>query len=134
MDWQFREDVRSKTRYQFHLSPVFQSTLNIPERLHEYNPRMFICFNNTTSRFEVHSLDQADSYSATLPYRQLDARSLRWVWENDIRVHGRKIFDELDKTEDRIKKAKERELRNFVESVGAETRSEFAKDAWTIGT
>lgn len=131
MDYRYQRDVREKVEYRPRLIPLFDHTLNIPQRLYEYDSSLFLCFNVHTQRYEVHSLDQVgDSYCATLPYRDLDARALRWVWKNDIRVHGKEIFNRIDKSQEDFEKAKERQFRNWVQDIGSETRSLFAKDAW----
>lgn len=134
MDWHYEHDVKEKIRGQHHLSPLFHSTLNIPERVYEYNPRLFLCFNNKDNRFELHSLDQEFSLCGPLPYKSLDARTMRWIWKNDIRVHGKGIFRRIEQDEQRREKQQEREFKNWVEAVGKETQSEFAKDAWALGT
>lgn len=134
MDWHFEQAVKEKVRYQFHLSPLFYSTLNIPERLHEYHPRLFFTYNNRENCFELHSLDQEVSYCAPLPYKRLDARALRWVWENDLRMHGQDIFRRIEKSEETFNKQKDREFKNWVEDVAEETQSMFAKDAWAFAT
>lgn len=126
----FKMEVRQKIAGQHHLHALFGSVYNIPERLFEYNDALFICFNQDTQRYELHSLEQTISFSAVLPYKDLDARSLRWIWKNDIRVHGRAIFDRIEKDEEKAKKQKDREFHNWVESIGKETQSLFAKDAW----
>lgn len=122
--------VRDKVRDKPRLTPVFQTTLNIPERLHETNPRLFIVYNNISNRFELHSLDQDVSFCADLPYRALDSRTLRWIWQNDIRVHGKELMRRFDEQEAKKEQSEKREFSNWVESVGKETRSLFAKDAW----
>lgn len=131
MNREWISEVRHLLRDKPRLTPIFQSTLNIPERLHETNPRLFICYNNVDQRFEVHSLDQEISFCAQLPYKALDARTLRWIWNNDIRVHGKEIMRRLEKNEEDREKSKERDFKNWVESVGKETRTLFAKDSWS---
>lgn len=130
MDFFFKREVRHKLEGQTHLLPLFGSVYNIPERLFEYNPSLFICFNADTQRYELHSIDQEMSFAAVLPYRDLDARTLRWVWMNDIRVHGTAIFDRIQKNEEKAERQREREFSNWVQSIGRETASLFAKDAW----
>lgn len=130
MNADFKREVTLKIDHQSHLLPLFGSVFNIPDRLFEYNPQLFICFNTDTQRYELHSLEQPVSFAAVLPYKDLDARSLRWIWINDIRVHGRAIFDRIEQSEERAKKRQDREFHNWVESVGKETQSLFAKDAW----
>lgn len=130
MDYWYEKAIEEKVRYRPRLIPILSHTLNIPERLYDYHPRLFICFNRVEQKYEVHSLDQEDSYSATLPYKDLDARTLRWIYNNDIRVHGKDIFRRIEKSEEQREKSKEREFKNWVEDVASETRSLFAKDAW----
>lgn len=130
MNESFKQEVRDKIKHKPRLVPVFASTHSIPERLFEYNPRLFLCFNSVEERFEVHGLDQAESYNATLPYRALDARALRWIMNNDIRLHGERIFQELKAQEEAREKAQKREFQNWVEDIGSETQSLIAKDAW----
>lgn len=135
MDFQFERDVREKIQYRPRLIPLFDHALNIPQRLYEYDSSLFVCFNRQTQRYEVHSLNQElDSFCATLPYKDLDARTLRWIWKNDIRVHGKAIFHRIEKSEDDFKKRKDREFHNWVEDVASETQSMIAKDAWAFGT
>lgn len=131
MNYQFERQVLEKVQYRPRLIPLFDHTLNIPQRLYEYDSRLFICFNTHTQRYELHSLEQeGDSLCATLPYKDLDARSLRWIWKNDIRMHGRAIFRRIDKSEEDFHRSKAREFHNWVEDVASESQSMFAKDAW----
>lgn len=131
MNYLFEQQALEKVQYRPRLIPLFNHTLNIPQRLYEYDPSLFICFNRQTQRYEVHSLDQeGDSYCATLPYKDLDARTLRWVWKNDIRMHGDAIFKRIEKSEEDFQKSKERERHNWIEDLASDTQSLFAKDAW----
>lgn len=132
MDWLYQREVLEKIQYRPRLIALFDHVMNIPQRLYEYSPRLFVCFNRQSQRYEIHSLDQDDSYCATLPYKDLDARALRWLQKNDIRIHGREIFDRIEKSEAAFHKRKEREFKNWVEDVASETQTMIAKDAWTI--
>lgn len=128
-------EIRLAIQKKPRLTPVFKSALCIPERLEQYNDNLFICHNCVSNRFEIHSLDNpVDSFCGELPFRTLDARTLHWVWQNDIRVHGTDIFKRIDKSEEDVKRSKDREYRNWLESVASETQSMFAKDAWAMGT
>jgi hypothetical protein len=131
MNETFKAEVRYKIRHKPRLIPVFTSSHSIPERVYEYNPRLFLCYNCVKERFEVHNLDQLESYCADLPYKALDARTVRWIWQNDLRMHGKEIFRQLERHEETMEKRKQREWHNWVEDVAKETRSMFAQDAWT---
>lgn len=130
MDYRYERQVLEKVEHRPRLIPLFDHTFNIPQRLYEYDTNLFVCFNRHTQRYEIHSLEQEDSYCTTLPYKDLDARALRWVWKNDIRMHGKAIFNRIEKSEEDFKKRKDREFKNWVQDVGSETQSLFAKDAW----
>jgi hypothetical protein len=114
-----------------HLTPLFTSTLNIPERVHEYSDELFLVYNNESGRFELHSIDESPTtYNATLPYRSLDARTIRYIRKNDIRVHGDAIFKRIDQQEVKVKQAQEKDMARFTQDFAKEFQSEFAKDAW----
>lgn len=126
----YKSAVRDKIRHKPRLTPVFTSTHDIPEQVYAYRESFFICYNNVEDKFELHNLDQEASYCAALPYKRLDARTMRYIWQNDIRVHGKDLMRQLDKSEDDYKRSQERERKNWIESVAKETQSMFAKDAW----
>lgn len=128
-----KEEIRKLLSERQHLSPVFTHTLNIPERVKEYDPNLFLVFNNKNERFEIHSRDGGEtSYNATLPYKNLDDRTLRYIRKNDIRVHGMKIYDRINQSEERVKKQAEKEEKDFRLDFAREFQSEFAKDAWNL--
>lgn len=128
-----KHEIRILLADRPHLTPIFTSTLYIPERLKEYDDELFLVFNNNTERFEVHTKYGGEStYNATLPYKTLDARTLRWIWRNDIRVHGHEIHKRIERSEEQFKKRKEKEFRNFTRDFASEFRSAFAHDAWLM--
>lgn len=115
-----------------HLTPMFTSVYAIPERVYQYDPDFFVVYNTVTGKYEIHSLNHyPDTHALTVPYNELDVRALRWLWRNDLRVHGKAIFQRIEQGEQRLEKSKQREWSNWVEAVAGETRSMFAKDAWT---
>lgn len=127
----FRHEVKMKLIDKPHLVPLFDHVLDIPARLYEYSPDIFVVFNHKTDRFEIHSLDnKGDTYCATLPYKRLDERAVRYVYRNDVRVHGKDIMRRIEKSEEKAEKRQKREWHNWVESVAKETRTAFARGAW----
>lgn len=115
-----------------HLFLVEQDVQDISRRVSEYDEDMFVVFNADKQKYELHSLESHETYQMTFPFKELDARALRHIWENDIRVHGRSIFRNVERSEDEFKKRKDRDYRNWVRDVAAETQNMFAKDAWTM--
>lgn len=131
MRWTYKQHIKRKIHNRPELIPLFSSVHRIPERLYDYDNRFFLVYNKDRSKYEIHHLDQADTFCLTVPYDQLDARTIRHLWRNDIRVHGNGIFKRLEQSEENMKKAQQREFQNWVEAVAKDTQSEFAKSAWT---
>lgn len=114
-----------------HLIPVFTNVTNIPERIKEYDPELFVVFNKKNQRYEIHARDSGEtSYNCTIPYKDLDERALRYIRKNDIRVHGDKIFKRINQSEINYEERLKRDEKNFTIDFAKEFQSEFAKDAW----
>lgn len=132
----FKYQVEDALRKQsaHHLKPMFTSMFAIPERVYEYDHAFFVVYNTSTGKYEIHSLNHyPETHALTVPYGELDVRALRWLWRNDLRVHGRDVFRRIEQGEERREKSNQRDWKNWVESVAKETQSEFAKDAWLGG-
>lgn len=128
-----KHEIRNLLYDRPHLTPVFTSTMNIPERVHEYAEELFIVYNNHTDRFELHATDSVPTtFNAALPYKKLDARTLRYIRKTDIKVRGDQIFKELDQSEKKIQRDQENDAKRFTHDFAKEFQSEFAKDAWTL--
>lgn len=115
-----------------HLEAVYTHTLNIPERVREYDNTLFLVFNNQTTRFEIHSTDTNESYNASVPFRNLDARTIRHIMRNDVRVHGHKIMERLNKSEEKKQKQQAKAEKDHMRDFAKEFQGEFAKDAWLM--
>lgn len=131
--FQKKREIEHVLGNNYHLRPIYEHVLDIPGRVHEYDPMLFLVFNVKNGRYEIHSLDGGEtSYNATLPYRHLDERTLRYIRKNDIKVHGMKIYERIEKSEREHEKRKEREQKQFTRDFASEFQSEFAKDAWLV--
>lgn len=130
----YRHAVETKVQSRPNLIPIFSQALNIPELVHEYDNNFFVCFNKRNQKYEIHSLEypEGQTISVTIPYPELDARTIDHIRYNDIRVRGDEIFRRLEEADEREARRKERERRNFTRDFAAEYRSEFAKSAWTM--
>lgn len=129
----FQKEVEQALHRQkaYHLRPMFGSVHSTPEAIYEYDNSFFVVFNTHTGGYEIHSLNHyPETHALDLPFAELDRRSLRHVWRNDLRVHGWNIFRRIEEGESRAEKRKERNLQNWVQSVASETKSMFAHDAW----
>lgn len=127
-----RSEILHRLRYRPFLFLVEQSVYDIPKRIEEYDKDMFVVFNSLKQKYELHSIQYpGDTFQTTFPFNELDARALRHVWENDLSVHGRNIFKQIERDEEKMKKSKDRDFKNMVGSLARETKSMFAKSAWT---
>lgn len=128
-----RNEIQKRLSLKPFLHLIEQSVYNIPERVNEYDEDMFVVFNAARQTYELHSIQYpGETFQLTFPHSELDIRAIRHIWKNDIGVHGQGIFKRIEQGEERNKKAKEREFKNWVHDVASETKSMFAKDAWTM--
>lgn len=134
MKLHFELEVMRRIETRPYLLPIFSHIYDIPRRVHDYDASFFMVFNKRNQKYEIHSLDYPgnDTLSCTIPYAELDSRTLDHLWMNDIRVHGAEIFKRLDLAEEKARIRKERDRKNFDIDFAKEHRSAFAKDAWAI--
>jgi hypothetical protein len=122
-----------RTEKRTSLYPIFSHVYDIPRRVYDYDPSFFVVFNKHNQKYEVHSLDYPgnDTISCTIPYPELDVRTLEYIYNNDIRVHGKEIFHRVERAEAKARIRAERERKNFDVDFAKEHQSAFAKDAWS---
>lgn len=129
-------EIILRWRNLHHLKLVETNVYYIPERVNEYNPNFFIVFNSMTQKYEVHSIaggPNCVSRECEVPDDELDARLLQFLWEQDIRVHGWDLFRRIEASEERARERRRKQFSNWVQSVGRETRTMFARDSWGGG-
>lgn len=128
----FEDEVYRRTERRPYLIPIFSHVYDIPRRVHEYDSSFFVVFNKNNQKYEIHSLDypEDNTISCTVPYEELDSRTLIHLWENDIRVHGKEIFKRVEMAEEKARIRKERARKQFDIDFAKEHQSAFAKDAW----
>jgi hypothetical protein len=139
MDGVFHSKVRDVLNRQelYDLIPLYDSVYEIPQRVNCYSAELFVVLNPRTQGFEIHSLAHSGylpSLECVLPYKNLDARAVRYIQKNDIRIHGKEIFRRIERSEELKAKREERERRDTIRAIAGETQSMFAKDAWSFGT
>lgn len=132
-----RNQIQAVLFKDYDLILIENDVFNISSRIEDYDKDMFIVFNKRKKAFEIHSLEYApmiaspkDTFQTTIPYKELDIRTLHHVYDNDIKVHGRKIFERIERQEEMKEKQKQRDYKNWLRAVASETKSMFAKDAW----
>ncbi len=67
----------------------------IAERLKEIDFKYFILYDTKKQKYEIHHKGQSDTYCLTVPFDELDARTVDFV--NQTRVENRdRLLKELD--------------------------------------
>lgn len=131
MDIERENHIQDRLRGKVHLLPVLFHSLNVPERLKEYDPDLFCVFNLKRKRYEVHSLDnKGNTYCFTVPGNELDSRVFSILRSGSIRNRGKEIFREMDRENERREESAERSRRNEILAAASEMKSSFAKVAW----
>lgn len=130
------EDVRQEAerilrwRNQWNLIPMWTNVFYMPERIYEYNPTLFVCWNKLSQKYEIHSTvggPNVSSREAVLDFEELDVRTLYYLWERDIRVHGMNIFRRIEESQRRAEERRRKAFERHVQAVARETRNIFRK-------
>lgn len=132
MNSRYKHEIELITEKKRNLIPIFSHVHDIPRRVYEYDSSFFVVFNTINQKYEIHSLDYPadNTHSCTVPYPELDVRTLHHIYNNDLRVHGKEIFRRLEWAEEKARIRKEREEKNLARDFALEHQSAFAKDAW----
>jgi len=127
-----QNEITDRLRGKHYLSLVETSVLKIPERLEEYDPNMFICYNSLIPEYQVHSLRnrEGNTFALSIPWPDLDQRTLELVSRRDQNRRPLKdIVREIDEHNEAIDKAKDRKRSNDLNAIARETRSVFKRFA-----
>ena len=86
---------------------IFHDVYNISQRIKNLDRYYFILFNTSKGKFEVHNSSQLDStYCLTLPFNQLDERTLTYVYQT-MSTNIEKILENIE-NENRQKESAEK--------------------------
>lgn len=122
--------IRDRLRGKPHLLHVKTNVCFIPERLRRHDPSLFVVFNTLRQSFEVHSLEnKGDSFSLNLG-PELDARAEMLVRRNSIRIHGKKIFREIDEHNAELERSQERQRTNEINALARDMHKPVKKLAY----
>lgn len=114
----FQQEVEARIAGKPYLHPVFSHPYDIPRRLREeVDDTLFVVWNSLTKRYEVHSTaHHPDTYAWTVPFEQLDERTVRLARKNSLLTRGDRIFREIDEHNERLEQSLKRQRRNEIES------------------
>ena len=124
-------EISDRLRGNPHLLPIFSSTLSIPERLKEYDDNLFVVLNAERQWYEVHSLDnKGDTFCFVVPLNELDARVLYIARKNNIRVHGKKVLDEITEHNRKLEESNKKKRTEEIRLAAREMRPYIKKMAY----
>ncbi len=67
---------------------------NINKRIKQLNKNYYVVYNLQTKKYEIHNSAHKNSYCITVPYNQLDYRTIKVLKESE---NPTKIFEEIEK-------------------------------------
>jgi len=128
-----KTEIENRIAGKPYLRPVYTHSLNIPERLRQNDPNLFVVRNLKTNKFEVHSLaNKGSSFSLSVPYKELDARTETYVRKQDLRRHGILVFQEMERKNRELEKQNKRDRRNRAEGIAQEIHKPVRRLAWEV--
>ena len=126
------EEIVSRLRAKSHLEPFYGGIHDIPRRLEEYDPKMFIVRNHIAKTFEVHSLgNRGGTLGFTVPFDELDGRTLEKAYMTDYHKRGRVIFDEIDACNEAVKRENKRLRRDEIGDVAERIQKPLREVAYS---
>ena len=105
---------------------------NIVERLRQIDDGYFVIFNTNSKKFEIHNSNTKNSYCLTIPYGQLDVRTLRLVESTHVKNYN-KIIKTIDEDNERIEKESIEKLKDISDYKLKELFKYSKLDALCIG-
>lgn len=131
MNLQTNNEIYDRLLRKPYLLVLETSLTQIPERVAEYDPNMFVCFNHLLGEFEVHSLrNKGDTHALSIPYPELDNRTLQLIAMRDQnRRSFKEIMREINLKNEKLVETKKRHRRSDINAIAREVRPVFKRFA-----
>lgn len=109
---------------------IESDVFDIVNRIKEIDNGYFIMYNFNTKRFELHNKYQKSSYCITIPYTQLDERTITLIHKTSIKNFDN-VVKELDednkrykeKETEKMKEVSDYKIREILKYSGAGIRN-----------
>lgn len=113
---------------------IRSNTYDVPERLKCIDKGYFVVFNLSKNKYEVHNEDNiGSSYCFTVPYDELDSRTVELCKRTNVSLHGDEIFKMIDRENARLEAEKKKKFADEIEARARYSRPLFAKAAFESG-
>ena len=71
---------------------IDDDVFNITERIKEIDEGYYVIYNTSSKKFEVHNKYTKNKYCLTIPYSQLDVRTIKLINKTHIRNYKKIIL------------------------------------------
>lgn len=75
---------------------IKNDVFNVANRLKSIDKNYFVIYNSNRQKYEVHYKRSGNTYELTVPYDQLDARTIKLVHTSKVE-NQKQIFENLEK-------------------------------------
>lgn len=93
---------------------IKSDVFNICERVKKIYNGYFISFNIKNKKYEIHDKNQFNTYCLTVPYTNLDVRTLDLILKSSNKNY-QSIIDEIDKNNKQIQYKNEKQLNDYCQ-------------------
>lgn len=124
-----REEIKRRLWGKHYLRVLETSAYQIPERLYEYDPDLFVVFNIRSQKYEIHSLaNKGNTHCVTVPWDQLDVRAIELFAKGDQRRRSfKEIIREIDEYNEKLERRHEKYRRDELNAMAREVRPVFKR-------
>lgn len=111
-----------------YLELITDDLYGISKRIKDIESGYFIVRNRKSGKYEVHSLfnNGTNTYCFTVPYDELDSRTLDYCLETSIAIHGDEIYKRIEENNAKVDAKKERDYQKSLNEAGLETAEKVA--------
>lgn len=111
-----------------YLELITDDLYKISERIKNIESGYFIVRNRKNGNYEVHSLfnNGTNTYCFTVPYDELDSRTLDYCLETNLAIHGDEIYKRIEENNAKLDAEKERDYNRNLHDAGLETAEKVA--------
>lgn len=97
------------------------NVFKIPERIKEIDKSYFVIYNTMIDKYEVHSTENkdGDTYCLTLPYDELDSRSIDYVRKTRVE-NARIIWEEMKRNNEKLEIEKAKQFKDYIDVTARE--------------
>ena len=98
------------------LYQIRNDLFDISNRIKQIDNNYYIVFNTTRKKFEVHYKRNKNTYELTIPFDELDARTVEFVRKTRMQ-NKQKILEEIKKSNALLEAKKQKEIKENIRRI-----------------